>query len=145
MAIPRRAVALILLVAVLVVACQPEGRSFRVTLTGYDAPLPIVMTDATGLVTGISEGGVEPATMGNDPAVRADQDVPNALILTWLGGACDQDTAVRFQVLNGAYVLNLAIHETFGIGCPASAVPRGLRIATSGPIPADSITVAGGS
>jgi len=102
------------------------------------------MTDATGLVTGISQAAVDSATTGNDPAVRADEDDPDALILTWLSGACDQDTAVRFQVLNGAYVLNLAIHEAFSTGCRALAVPRGLRIATSRPIPVDSITVAGG-
>ena len=140
-----RSIALGLVATVLVVACQPEGRIFQITLTGSDAQLPVAMTDATGLVTGISEAAVESATTGNDPAVRADEDDPDALILTWLGGACDQDTAVWFGPQHGAYVLNLAIHEKSGTGCPASAVPRGLRIATSRPIPVDSINVAGGS
>ncbi|HLO35985.1 MAG TPA: hypothetical protein VK194_07875 [Candidatus Deferrimicrobium sp.] len=141
----RSAIALGLLATVLVAACQPEGRIFQVTLTGSDAPLPVVMTDETTLVTGISEAAVESATTANDPAVRADQDDPDVLILTWLGGACDQDTAVWFGPQPGGYVLNLAIHEAFTTSCRALGVPRGLRIVTSRPIPVNSVTVAGGS
>ena len=144
MAIPR-AVALTLLVAVLVAACQPEGRTFQVTLrTEFNHPLPVTMTDETGLVTGITQAAAVPATTPNDPALRAEQDDPNAAVLSWLGGACDQDTTVWFHVLHAGYVLNVAVHETFGTGCPLAAVPRAIRIATSRPIPVDSVTVAGG-
>lgn len=64
--------------------------------------------------------------------------------LTWMGGACDQDTIFGFHVLHGGYVLNVAVHEKFGTGCPAAAVRRAIRMATSRPIPVDSIAVAGG-
>ena len=141
----RSAIALGLFAIALVTACQPEGRIFETTLgADINAPLPVTLTDETTLVTGVMVAAVDPATTGNEPAVRADQDDPNGLVLTWLGGACDQDAAVRFQILSGGYVLNLATHEKFGLGCVASAVARALRITVSRPIPIDSITVAGG-
>ena len=144
MAILRSAIALSLLVIVLVAACQPEGQAFKTTLrTESINPLPVTLTDESKLVTGITQAAVNPATTGNDPAVRADQDDPNGLVLTWLGGACDQDAAVWFGLLNGGYVLNVSVHGS-AADCPASAVPRAIRIATSRPIPVDSITVAGG-
>jgi hypothetical protein len=146
MAILRRAVALTLLVAVLVVACQPEGRTFQTTLPTYERdPLPVTLTDETGLVTGIAPAAVDPAWHDFVPALHALQGDPNAAVLSWTGGLCDQDTTVWFHVLHGGYLLNVAVHEKFGFGgCPGAAVPRAIRIATSSPIPADSVTVAGG-
>ncbi len=144
MAILRRTVALSVLVAVLVVACQPEGRIFEVTLrTEYNRPLPVSLSDETGLVTGITQAAADPAT-GNEPALQADQADPNTSILTWQGGACDTNTDVVFHVLHGGYVVNVSSHEGIGTGCPAAAVPRAIRLATSHPIPVDSVTVAGG-
>ena len=141
----RSAIALGLFATVLVAACQPEGRVFETTLgTELNAPLPIILTDETALVTGIAQAAVDPSTTGNEPAVQAHPGDPNGLVLTWLGGACDHDAAVHFQVLNGGYVLNLATHEKVGLGCVASAVARAVRITVSRPIPVDSITVAGG-
>ena len=145
MAIPR-AVALILLVALLGVACQPEGRTFQTTLqTEYTNPLPVTLTDETGLVTGIAQAEVDPATLSDVlPVVHAPVNDANASVLTWEGSACDQDTTVWFHVLHGGYVLNVAVHEKLGTGCPAAAVPRAIRMTTSRPIPIDSIVVAGG-
>jgi hypothetical protein len=142
----RSAIALGLFAAVLAAACQPEGRIFEITLnTEFNHPLPVTLTDETTLVTGIAQAAVDPSTTGNEPAVEADPGDPNGLVLTWLGGECDQDAALRFQVLNGGYVLNLATHGKLGLGgCPATGVPRAVRIMASRPIPFDSITVAGG-
>jgi hypothetical protein len=142
----RSAIALGLFVTVLVAACQPEGRIFEVTLgTESNDRLPVTLTDGTRLVTGIAQAAVDPVTVGNEPAVRADPDDPTGLVLTWLGGGCDQDAALRFHVVNGGYVLNLASHGKLGLGgCPAIGLPRAVRIAVSRPIPVDAITVAGG-
>lgn len=142
----RSAIALVLLATVLVAACQPEGRIFETTLnTEFNHPLPVAMTDETSLVTGIVQAAADPTTTGNEPAVRADQDDPKGLVLAWLGGECDQDAALRFHVVNGGYVLNLATHGKLGLGgCPATGVPRAVRITVSRPIPVDSTTVAGG-
>ncbi|MBA2382556.1 MAG: hypothetical protein H0V73_10650 [Chloroflexi bacterium] len=145
MAILRSAVAMSLLAAIVAAACQSQGQVFQATLlTDPVKPLPVSLTDESKLVTGITEAAADSTTTGSDPALRADQDDPNGLVLTWLGGACDQDAAVWFGPQNGGYVLSLAIHVKVGLGCPASGVPRAIRIATSRPIAVGSVTVAGG-
>ena len=135
-----------LIATALVVACQQGGRRFETTLgTEFNAPLLVTVTDATTLVTEIAEAAVEPVTIGNEPAVRADPDDSTGLVLTWLGGGCDQDAAVRFLSASDGYVLNVTTHQKFGLGgCTAVGVPRAVRITLSRAIPASSITVAGG-
>jgi hypothetical protein len=142
MAILRSHIGLILLVAILLAGCQAEGRTFQITLPTVDkVPLPVTLTDETGLVTGITQVAVLPA-MGNDPALHADPSDSSGAVLTWLGGACDTDTALRFLMLNGGYILNVST-DGGSANCPASAVPRAIRIGTSRPIPVASISVAG--
>lgn len=144
MAIFRRVVALTLLVAALVVACQPSGRAFQTTLPNAERdPLPVTLTDETGLVTGIAPAVVDPAWNDFVPTVHALPNDPNGLVVGWMGGSCDQDTTVWFHVLHGGYVLNVAVHEKFGLGCAGAAVLRAIRIVTSSPIPVDSVTAAG--
>ena len=104
----------------------------------------MTLTDATQLVTGITEAPADAATAGNVPVVRSVPDDPDGLVLTWLGGACDQDAAAWFAPQDGGYLLRLAIHESVGGGCPASGVPRAVRITLSRSIPAGSIVVTGG-
>ena len=135
-----------MLVAALVVACQPAATTFRTSLpTDERDPLPVTLTDETGLVTGIAPAAVDPAWHDFVPALHALPNDPNAAVLSWMGGVCDQDTTVWFGVLHGGYVLSVAVNERFGFGgCPAAAVLRAIRIATSRPIPVDSVTVAGG-
>jgi hypothetical protein len=65
------------------------------------------------------------------------------VVLSWLGGLCDRDATVRFHVVHGDYLLNVAIHDSGG-SCPAAGVPRAIRIALSRSIPVESIVVAGG-
>ena len=79
------------------------------------------------------------------PAVRADPTDPNAFILSWLGGLCDNDASLTFKRAEGRYVLNVAVHGKVGfpVGCPAAGVFRDVRIVTSSPIPIDSIVAAG--
>ena len=143
MAIPRRAVGPILAAVLLVGACQAEGRTFSTMLPTVDRdPLPVALTDETELVTGIDEAQAD-VSWGDKAAVHALPGRPNAVVLSWLGGVCDRDARVRFHVVNGDYLLNLAINEPGG-SCPAAGVPRALRIDLSRSIPAESVVVAGG-
>jgi hypothetical protein len=105
----------------------------------------VVLSDETRLVTGIEPGTMEPGADDAELAARTDPIDPNAFIVSWLGGACDNDAALTFKQAEGGYLLNVAVHGKFGFpgGCPALGVPRDLRIITSTPIPVDSIVVAG--
>lgn len=141
----RRAIVLAVFAMLVGAACQSSGRAFDTTLgKETDYPLPVTLTDETTFVTAIAPAAANDASTDNEPAVRADPDDPDGLVLTWLGGACDKNAAARFLVQNGGYLLHLATDRGLGLGgCIALGVPRALRITLSRPIPADSISVAG--
>jgi hypothetical protein len=134
-----------LFVAVVVAACgSSEGRLFQTVMpTVQGDPLPVALRDLSGLVTGIEPAEFDPrATTG--PLVGADPADPGAFIVSWLGGLCDDAAALSFRRSDSTYALRLEIRLKPGFGCPAAGVPRGLRIETSSPIPADSILISGG-
>ncbi|HEX7473922.1 MAG TPA: hypothetical protein VF323_12635 [Candidatus Limnocylindrales bacterium] len=88
---------------------------------------------------------MDPSAQYTGTAARADPTHPNAFIVSWLGGACDNDAALTFKRLEGGYVLNVAVHGKFSFpgGCTANGIFRDVRIVTSSPIPVDSIVAAG--
>ena len=146
----RRRAALVgvaLFTAAAVVACAgPSSHpQFSAVLQfSAEAPsLPVVLSDETGQVTGIASAPMDPGAANQELAARADPTDPNAFIVSWLGGACDNEAALTFKRHDGGYVLNVAVHPKLGLGCNASGVPRDVRIATSSPIRVDSIVVAG--
>ena len=135
---------------VLIAACgQPAGHLFQATLLhrspsnpSGDFPLPVTLADYADLVVGIEPTDGDPHG-GPDPFVEVDPADPKALILTWQGGMCDNDVALVFYPLGSDYALQLNGHEKLGLGCPAAALMRGLRVVISKPIPTGSITVSG--
>lgn len=125
-------------------ACgPPPGVLFETTVTNPNGeyPLPVTLGDQTGLVVAIGAAQFDSADF-RDAGVLADPTRPNAFILTWLGGMCDNDTAVGFRQTDPGYDLHLAVHGKFG-SCPAAGILRGLRIETSEPIALASITISG--
>lgn len=136
-----------LLSAAAVAACSgpSSGQQFSAVLqdSAEAPPLPVVLSDETGLVTGIESAPMDPRGDYGEPTVRADPTDPNAFIISWLGGACDNDASLTFKRAEGVNVLNVAVHGKFGFGCTAAGVYRDLRIVTSTPIPVDSIVAAG--
>src|SRR5258706_9633273 len=117
-------IAVALLTAAAVAACSgpSPNRQFKAVLqVSVEAPpLPVVLSDETGLVTGIESAPIDPGA-GAEPAARADPTDPNAFIVGWLGGDCDNDASLTFKRLEGAYVVNVAVHGQFIFpwGCPA--------------------------
>jgi hypothetical protein len=141
-------IAVSVLGAAAVAACSgPSTSQFKTELhfANEDAPLPVVLSDETGMVTGIESGPVDQQVDYAEPVARADPTDPNAFIVSWLGGACDNDASLTFKVSEGVYELNVAVHGKLGFpgGCTALGIPRDVRILTSSPIPVDSIVAAG--
>lgn len=133
--------AIVPLVALVVAAClPPAGRVFQTTLSHDMRDLPVALGDQTDLVVRI-----EPAEADvwdwPDLGVVADQDNPDAFVLTWLGGACDGDAAVSFQRTGSGFALRVEVRRALSLGCPAVGIPRALRIITAEPIPIGSIVV----
>jgi hypothetical protein len=140
------ATAICLLLGAAVAACSgPASPQFRTVLQVSDEvpPLPVVLSDDTGLVTALEAAVKDPSGQYLAFAVRADPNDPNAFIASWLGGACDNDAALLFSRHEKTYLLNVAIHGKFGLGCTANGIFRDVRIVTSSPIPVDLIVTAG--
>jgi hypothetical protein len=141
-----RSIAMGVLVAASIVGCsgptRPEPRLFRTALPQeVDQPLPVVLGDETGLVTGIGPAA-DPQGDGVQPVVLADPSDPKAFVITWLGGPCERDAALSFKSKEGGYLLQLAVSQNTG-GCLLIGNPRGVRIVTSAAIHVSSIEVTG--
>lgn len=123
---------------------QPPGALFTTTISNPNGELPLAVSlaDATGLVLAIGPAEFDQADF-RDAGVLPDPGSPTAFVLTWLGGMCDSDVALRFSSTDSGYDLHLAIHERLGGGCPAAGVLRGLRIETTSSIPVGAITISG--
>jgi hypothetical protein len=141
-----RSIALGVIVAASIVGCsgptEPEPRLFRTALPLGNQPLPMVLSDQTGLVTGI---GPSADPQGDDvqPVILADPRDPMAFVITWVGSLCDTDAALSFKSNEGGYRLQLTVSPGAG-GCQMLvAVPRAVRIATSTAIPVGSIEATG--
>jgi hypothetical protein len=129
--------------AVVVTACgPPSGRLFHTTLTTPDGvySLPVTLGDQTDLVVGFEPGPTEPFPE-LQPAVRSDPADPNAMIVTWVGGACEDESVVVFHPGGGRYDLAVSPRGGLFASCPAIGIFRAVRIRTSEPVPIDLIDV----
>jgi hypothetical protein len=133
-----------LAVALFVVACgPPAGTLFKTTLAGPDGsyPMPVTLGDTTGLVVSIEPIGLE-EWPGDDPAVTLDPDNPNAIVLSWLGGACEDETVVGFWPVEDRYGMYVAPRGGPGLfgGCPGIGLLRAVRVTLSAPVAPDLIS-----
>lgn len=142
-----RIFALAFLLAAVSTACQPPaGTLFRTTVVEPDGsyPMPVVLGDQTGLVVSVEPApGVNPDS--HLPNIQPDPTDPNALILSWGTGACDDESVVSFQRSATGLRLDVEVRNGFSLGgCIGMLLFRGLRIRFSTPIP-DSIEAFGGA
>ncbi|NJD27990.1 MAG: hypothetical protein FIA92_06790 [Chloroflexi bacterium] len=133
-----------IVMAVLAACGAPPGGQFRTTImtTSGGDPLLVTLNDRTGLMLRIGGARIEPTDF-RDAGLLQDPTVPTAFIVTWLGGMCDNDTALVFRPTDAGYDLQLDVHEKLGFGCPAAGILRALWIETSEPIQVDAITISG--
>jgi hypothetical protein len=136
------------ILAIVLVACgPPAGRLFQTTLVYPDGshPLPVTLGDRTDLVVGIEPAARQPSA-GVDPSVRSDPADSAVLIVSWLGGGCEDEAVVAFWPDDDGYWLTVASRDRPGLGggCPAIGLPRALRIKTSEPVALDLISVTDG-
>lgn len=133
-----------ILTVVLAACLPPPGVLFHATLASPDGgyPLPITFGDTTGLVVGVGAAQFDPADF-RDAGVLADPADPKAFIVTWLGGACDNDATLAFRTTDSGYDIDLGVHEKLGLGCIALGILRGLRVETSARLSVGAITISG--
>ena len=134
-----------ILFAIAVVACgPPAGRLFHTTLTTPDGShsLPVTLGDQTDLVVGIEPGPTEPFP-NDEPSVRTDPADPKALIVTWMGGACEDESVVVIHPNSDGYDMAVSPRGGLFASCPAFGISRAIRITTSEPIPIELIDLIG--
>ncbi len=137
-----QALVLGLLLASVAGAClPPAGRQFQTTLStpSGEYPLPVLLGDETDLVVAI-EPAESDAFGGLEPVLQADPTDPNAFIVVWIGGACDNDAALSFRPSGPGYALHLEVHGKLVLGCTAAGIGRAVRIRASEAIRIGTIT-----
>ena len=143
-----RALAGAVLLAAIVAACQPGGTVFKATVRQPDGsyPLEVVLGDQTGQVKTVEAApdvGIDVDVRLALPQVLEDPADPNAILLSWATGACD-DVAISFQRSDPGYRIDIDAHDRIGLGCTAQLLFRNLRIGFAEPIPIDQIRASGG-
>lgn len=101
--------------------------------------LPVVVLDATGLVTGI-EPGPQGVWAAHDVSIENAPDGQNALIYTWLGGACDGTATFTFERTGDRFRLSASTMRV-GDTCILIGLQRRLRIQLSEPVDAARVNI----
>lgn len=101
-------------------------------------PLPVMLLDGTGLVTGL----VAPAAgvPAFESGVTNANGKPDRLLYTWLGGACDTLTKLTFERSASGFRLR-AETETSGGYCILIGLNREVVITLSEPVDARSVVL----
>jgi hypothetical protein len=101
--------------------------------------LPVTIVDHAGIVRDAGPGPVM-TDVTSDTTVRAVPGVDDAVILTWLGGACDERVIVTIDPDGPQYRVTLR-SDTAATTCPAVGIPRSLLLGLDEPRPAAAFYV----
>ena len=128
--VPRVVRAAVLAVAIGACSFLP-GRQFGYTFPadGDRAALPVVLTDTTGNVVALDEApaGFRPVI---DPGIATAPQDPNAVVIHWTGGACDELVSITTE---GAPSVTFVVTTTVKpIDCDAFAVSRAVLVQLAG-------------
>ena len=124
--------------AVLAIAVLGGCSTFGVRTFGYAFPaedgraaVPVLLTDHAGAVTEIDQAppGVQPIA---DAGFMAVPDMPNALVIHWIGGACDEKVDIDVKESGGlTFTLSTAVRP---VACDAVAIPRAVLVKLTRPL-----------
>lgn len=108
----------------------------RLAMADGTYPLPVVLRDAAGLVSGFSAGPNAGAL--SEEGVDNPNGQQNVLAYSWVGGACDSVTNLSFERTNGGFRLRVAT-ERAGDMCIMIGLGRQVLIGLSAPVDARSV------
>jgi hypothetical protein len=127
-----RALVIALVAATTLGGCTTFSRQFAYSFpaNGNLPELPVVLTDATASVTsvGAAPAGFQPIVNDGFSTVANN---PNAIVVHWLGGACDASIAITADGSNNVdFTVTTATKPG---GCDAIGIPRAVLIQLSRP------------
>ena len=111
----RRLSGLVVVATIALVGCGLIGRQLQLTVPGRgerSEPLPVTLIDRTGSVAGLD---VVPENFEGafDRGVSPVPGRPAAIVMQWIGGACDEGATVTLEDRQGSMWLTV---ETTGSG-----------------------------
>ena len=122
-----------LAVALLVIGCQLlPARTFVHTFPAAEGgqPLPLTLTDRTGLVTGL-DAAPDGFQLLADDGFGAVPGRPRALVAHWVGGACDDRVAITAEGPG----LTLTVETTVRpVACEGVGILRAVVIELAAPL-----------
>jgi len=115
-------------VSVTAAGCSSGGGTFQLTFPAEHEtltinPLPVALVDKTGLVAGFR---LAPASPNWAPGVTALPGDETALVITWVGGACDQHVSMTSEGTSSA--LRVAVQTSKAGGCRLLGVGRSVEL-----------------
>ena len=133
--------ALAALTAALVAGCSllPPPAGIQGTIPGDDWPdLPVTVVDRAGIVGSIApgSGGIEP-DVSLTGAVSAIPGRDDAVMLTWLGGECDDRSVITIDPVGTRYRVSIESPST-ALGCSAVGIIRRLVLTLNRPAAPDA-------
>jgi hypothetical protein len=97
----------------------------------------ITVRDTSGRITDVE---IDPPGVQDPGAIANPPGEPNVVLVPWTGGACDTKTEIVFDAQGDGLAGTIRI-ETSGDICVMLAVPHLLRLTTTGPMPAASVSL----
>ena len=125
-----------------VVGCTSGGGgTFQLTFPGEHetltiAPLPVSLVDNSGLVAGFRQA---PASPNWVPGVAAIPEGQTALVITWIGGACDRHVSMTSEGTSSA--LRVAIQTSKAGGCRLVGIGRSVELVLNRAVRAEDVTL----
>jgi hypothetical protein len=127
------------IVPVVLLACSPTtGRTFNVTMPGRELvqPTSVVVIDQTGLMLSVELPAVN-VLPNRANQFRALEGDPAVLIVTWVGGMCDDQTELVFERTPGGFRFVERTDRTGG--CRLAGIGRTLAVRFSAPLSPDLV------
>ena len=124
-----------LALAVLVVGCSLiGGRTFGFAFPAVEnfGAVPVVLTDYSATIASVDEGPRDLAFLDDEGFLPVPED-PNAVVLHWLGGGCDESVAIEVRDTGR---LSFAVTTTVrqGLNCDAIGIQRAVLVQLSRPV-----------
>jgi hypothetical protein len=129
-------VAVLLLAAV--VGCQLPAHLFSVQLSGDGIvdDLPVTVEDRTDLIRVV--GPAQPGQFNLEQGVTSQGD-PSVLVVSWLGGRCDDAAYVTFDEADDGYSIVVATRAA--TPCRSAGVLRTISLGLTTPVDPETVSL----
>lgn len=140
----RCATALLVAIALMATGCSvpppPSGIQLVLPARPEVRALPVTVVDHADVISDAAPAEI-PADAPWETTIRAVDGRDDAVLLTWMGGACDDRAIVTVDEVGARYRVTVKT-EMSGMGCTAVGVFRAVLLTLAKPIEPDAFQTA---